>query len=196
MRGLAIAGVVIAVTVAATLLLVPRARAALLGVGQMAPDFQTRMVMGGTVSPVKLSDFRGKMVVLYFYPKDFTPGCTKEACAFRDGYAELSKAGIVVLGCSVQDTKSHQAFIKKYKLPFALLADPNKKIATAYGVANGIPAVGLDRRVTYVIDPQGKIIKVYPKVDPAINANQIIHAFAAEAKPAANAAPAAGGQSE
>lgn len=187
MRGLALVGLVIVVAVAASLWAAPRASAALLKDGQMAPDFQTQMVKGDKVSSVKLSDFRGKMVVLYFYPKDFTPGCTKEACAFRDGYAELAKAGIVVLGCSVQGTRSHQAFIKKYKLPFALLSDPDKKLANAYGVANGIPAMGLDRRVTYVIDPRGKIIRVYPKVDPSANASEIIHAFASEPKTASSA---------
>jgi thioredoxin-dependent peroxiredoxin len=185
--------IVIALLVVVVVLLRPMwAAAELLATGTMAPDFSTQMVTADGTKPVKLSDFRGKTVILYFYPKDQTPGCTKEACAFRDGYAKLSQAGIVVLGCSVQDADSHTAFIKKYNLPFPLLVDPDKKIATAYGAANGIPALGLDRRITYVIDPQGKIEKVYPKVDPSTHASEIIAAFAASAPKPAQAAPAPG----
>jgi peroxiredoxin Q/BCP len=150
------------------------ARAALLKEGDNAPQFSTEMVQGDQVQPVKLTDFRGRKVILYFYPKDNTPGCTKEACAFRDGYARYQQAGIVVLGCSIQSADSHKAFIKKYSIPFPLLLDPDKKIASAYGAANGIPILGLDRRITYVIDEQGKIIKVYPKVDPGLHAMQIL----------------------
>jgi peroxiredoxin Q/BCP len=170
-----------------------RANAALLKEGQNAPAFSTEMVVGDQVQPVKLADFRGKRVILYFYPKDQTPGCTKEACAFRDGYARFQQAGIVVLGCSVQGADAHKAFIKKYSLPFPLLLDPGKKIATAYGAANGIPVLGLDRRITYVIDGNGKIEQVYPRVDPSVHANEILQALAAKPAPAgkaANAAPA------
>jgi peroxiredoxin Q/BCP len=135
------------------------------------------MVVGEAVKPVKLSDFLGKKVILYFYPKDETPGCTKEACAFRDGYARFDQAGIVILGCSVDSADSHKEFIKKYDLPFALLLDPDRKIATAYGAANGIPILGLDKRITYVIDEKGTIIKVYPNVDPAIHSKEIIAAL-------------------
>jgi peroxiredoxin Q/BCP len=190
---LAIVLVVVVVAVGLIVFQPWRAAAALLAAGQSAPNFQTQMVTADGVKPVQLSDYRGKTVVLYFYPKDFTPGCTKEACAFRDGYAKLAQAGIVLLGCSVQDSASHAKFIKKYNLPFPLLADPDKKIASAYGVANGIPALGLDKRVTYVIDPQGKIVKVYPKVDPSTHAGEIIAAYASGPKPAAESAPAAGG---
>jgi len=178
------------------------ARAALLKDGQEAPPFSTEMVVGDQLQPVKLSDFRGKTVVLYFYPKDDTPGCTKEACSFRDGFALFHQAGMVILGCSIDGADAHKAFIKKYGLPFPLLLDPGKKIATAYGAANGIPILGLNKRITYVIDGDGKIIRVYPKVDPGIHAAEIIkeldvrqaatRAAAASAKPSAPA-PAAGG---
>ncbi len=152
-------------------------RAQVLKEGEPAPAFDSQMVVGDEIKPVKLSDFAGRKLVLYFYPKDNTPGCTKEACAFRDGFARYQQAGIAVLGCSVDSTDAHKAFIKKYNLPFPLLLDPDHKIATAYGAANGIPILGLDRRITYVIDEHGKILKVYPQVDPAIHANQILAAL-------------------
>src|SRR5579885_1420774 len=171
-----------------------KAEAALLKQGEEAPQFSTQMVLGDQVQPVKLSDFRGKTVILYFYPKDDTPGCTKEACAFRDGYARFQQAGIVVLGCSIQSADSHKAFIKKYSIPFPLLLDPDKKIATAYGAANGIPVLGLDGRITYVIDGEGRIAKVYPKVDPSKHAKEILQALNVPEHPptqAASSAPAA-----
>jgi peroxiredoxin Q/BCP len=171
------------------LLINPRkANAALLKEGAEAPQFSTQMVTGDQVQPVKLSDFRGKTVILYFYPKDDTPGCTKEACAFRDGYARFQQAGIVVLGCSIQSADSHKAFIKKYSIPFPLLLDPDKKIASEYGAANGIPVLGLDGRITYVIDAQGKIAKVYPKVDPSKHAKEILQALNVSTTPAPQAA--------
>jgi thioredoxin-dependent peroxiredoxin len=128
-------------------------------------------------TPMKLSDYRDQIVALYFYPKDFTSGCTTEACTFRDSYAKIKKAGIVLLGCSVDTADSHRAFIKKYGLPFPLLLDPDKKIATESGVANGIAKYGFDGRATYVIGGDGRILKVYPKVDPALNASEIISQF-------------------
>ena len=151
------------------------ARADMLKVGDLAPDFSTNAVMGDQMVPVKLSDYRGRQVVLYFYPKDGTPGCSREACAFRDGYAKLNQAGIVVLGCSIDGADAHRAFAKKYGLPFPLLLDPDKKIAKAYGADNGIPILGLDRRITYVIGGDGLIVKLYPHVDPSIHAKEIIH---------------------
>jgi thioredoxin-dependent peroxiredoxin len=150
------------------------ARAELLKEGDIAPPITTQVVTGDQVSNFSLADYRGKRVILYFYPKDDTPGCTKEACSFRDGFAKFQSAGLTVLGCSVDSTEAHKKFIKKYNLPFPLLLDPDKKIATAYGVANGIPILGLDKRVTYVIDEDGKIFKVYPNVDPSIHAGQIL----------------------
>ncbi len=175
------------------------AQAAMLEPGQPAPDFSTQMVTGDQVSPVRLADFRGRKLVLYFYPKDETPGCTKEACAFRDGYARLAQHGIAVLGCSVDSADAHKEFIRKYHLPFPLLLDPDHTIAKAYGAANGIPILGLDRRVTYVIGEDGKITNVYPKVDPAIHATEIIRDLGADkpvvpkpvVSPAANAPDAA-----
>jgi thioredoxin-dependent peroxiredoxin len=167
--------VIIVVAILAVVALRPRAaRAAMLKQGQIAPPFSTQMVEGDQVAPISLADLSGRTVILYFYPKDDTPGCTKEACAFRDGFARFQAAGLVVLGCSVQSEQSHRDFIKKYNLPFPLLLDPDKKIATEYGAANGIPILGLDRRITYVIGPDGKILKVYPNVDPSIHADQIL----------------------
>src|SRR5580693_2119760 len=143
-----------------------------LQVGQKAPDFT---VLNDKDEKVKLSDFKGQKVVLYFYPKDSTPGCTKEACSFRDGYSDLQRWGIVLLGCSIDSADNHRAFASKYNLPFPLLLDPGNKIAKAYGADNGIPILGLDRRVTYVIGEDGNILKVYPNVDPSAHARQIIH---------------------
>ena len=168
----------------AALAIAPRlARAELLKAGDPAPEFSTQAIVGDKTETINLADLHDRTVALYFYPKDFTPGCTKEACAFRDGYSRLKKAGIVVLGCSVDTADSHRNFIKQYHLPFALLVDPDKKIAEAYGVKNGIMTLGLDSRVTYVIK-DGKIAAVYPKVDPALNASQIIQDFGS-APPAA-----------
>ncbi len=163
--------------------------------GEHAPDFQGQMVYEGQTRPIKLSDYKGYKLVLYFYPKDNTPGCTKEACAFRDGFKKFKAAGVYILGCSVDSAQSHAAFIQKYNLPFPLLLDPDKKIATAYGAANGIPILGLNRRITFVIDEQGKIIKVYPAVDPSTNPGEIIKAYAAAPRatpsPILTAAPTA-----
>ena len=164
------------------------ARAELLKEGAIAPPITTQVVTGDQIAPFSLTDYRGKKVVLYFYPKDETPGCTKEACAFRDGFSQFQGAGLTVLGCSVDSSDAHKKFIKKYNLPFPLLLDPDKKIATAYGVANGIPILGLDKRVTYVIDEEGRILKVYPDVDPAIHAKQILADLPAPPPAAASAA--------
>src|SRR5271170_4395355 len=194
-----IAGLIaIAVVILFVVLRQRKVRAELVKEGQIAPPFTSQMVTGDNETPVSLSDFHGKKVILYFYPKDETPGCTKEACAFRDGYARFTDAGLVVLGCSVDSADAHKDFIRKNSLPFPLLLDPDKKIAKAYGAANGIPILGLDRRITYVIDENGKIIKVYPSVDPSTHAIEILTdlgvpktAPAAPAAPASPAAPAA-----
>src|SRR5579864_517760 len=175
------------------------ARAAMLKEGDIAPSISTDAIFNDQIIPFHLSDYHGRQVVLYFYPKDNTPGCTKEACAFRDGYARFQAAGIWVLGCSIDSAESHKAFIKKYRLPFALLLDPDRSIARAYGADNGVPILGLDRRVTYVIGEDGHIVKVYPSVDPGIHAKQIIHDLGADhppsPTPAASPATSAGNPS-
>jgi peroxiredoxin Q/BCP len=174
----------------AAVLLRPRAaQGAMLNVGDEAPNFSTDAIAGEQTIPVRLIDYRGRRVVLYFYPKDNTPGCTREACAFRDGYVKLQNWGIAVFGCSIDGADAHRAFAKKYGLPFPLLLDPDKKIAKAYGADNGIPILGLDKRVTYVIGEDGRIDAVYPQVDPGTHANQIIHDLGADKPhPAATAA--------
>jgi peroxiredoxin Q/BCP len=174
----------------AALLLRPRAaHAAILKVGDEAPNFATDAIAGDQTIPVHLIDYRGRRVVLYFYPKDNTRGCTREACAFRDGYARLQNMGITVFGCSVDGAQAHRAFANKYRLPFALLLDPDKKIAKAYGADNGIPILGLDKRVTYVIGEDGRIAAVYPQVDPAKHVSEIIRDLSADQPhPAATAA--------
>src|SRR5271154_6626971 len=140
--------IAIAVVVVAVIVLRPRnARAELLKEGQVAPPFTTTMVTGENEAPVSLSDFHGKKIILYFYPKDETSGCTKEACAFRDGYSRYTNAGLVVLGCSIDSADAHKEFIRKNNLPFPLLLDPDKKIAKAYGAANEIRTPGSDRRI-------------------------------------------------
>lgn len=140
--------------------------------GQKAPPIQAQDQNGRTI---KLSDFEGKsIVVLYFYPKDDTPGCTKEACSLRDGHAELKAAGAVVLGVSSDDVKSHEAFSAKYHLPFSLLADPDKAIINAYGVK--MFGLGYAKRVTFVIDRQGVIRKIFQDVKPAGHDQEVLAA--------------------
>ena len=133
--------------------------------GRAAPDFTAQDDAGNTV---RLADLRGKKVVLYFYPKDDTPGCTKEACAFRDGFSELRKRGAVVYGVSIDSVASHAKFKQKFQLNFPLLSDADKKLVDAYGVWKqksmyGRSFMGIER-TTFLIDEQGKIAKVFPKV--------------------------------
>ncbi len=125
-----------------------------------------------------LSHYKGKWVLLYFYPKDDTPGCTKEACMLRDGFPLFEKIDAVILGVSVDSVKSHQKFIQKYNLPFTLLADESKEIVTAYGVWGkkkfmGREYVGTFRK-SFLIDPKGRIAKVYDDVKPAIHADEVL----------------------
>lgn len=184
MRFVIVLVVVVALSAVGATTLRPRiARAAMLSVGAPAPEFQSQVVSASGSAPATLGDFHGRILVLYFYPKDDTYGCTKEACAFRDSYAQYLAAGISVLGCSIDSEKSHASFIRKYQLPFPLLLDPGHKIAHAYGADNGIPILGLDRRVTYVIGKDGRIMKVYPDVDPATQARQILHDLGADHSP-------------
>ncbi len=137
--------------------------------GDPAPDFS---LMGNDGQSHKLSDFKGQYVVLYFYPKDETTGCTTEACSFRDDISEITKSGAKVIGVSVQDVISHKDFVKKYSLNFLLLADTDKKVVKAYGVLNSV--WGMANRVTFIIDPEGKIVKIYPKVDPDGHSKEVL----------------------
>ena len=148
--------------------------------GTAAPAFKTTDANGESVN---LKDFRGKKVVLYFYPKDDTPGCTKEACSFRDAFSKFKKQGITILGVSPDSEKSHQKFTAKYNLPFTLLADTDHSIADAYGVYGekkfmGRTYMGI-HRTTFLIDEKGKIKKVFEKVKPEDHADEVLGAFSA-----------------
>ena len=145
--------------------------------GGKAPDFSTSDSYG---KRVKLKDFRGKKVVLYFYPRDNTPGCTKEACSFRDEFPKLKKLGVNVLGVSPDTEASHQKFIDKYELPFTLLTDPDHAIANAYESYGektfmGRKFLGVLRQ-TFVIDEEGKIEKIFRKVKAADHGKEILAA--------------------
>ncbi|MBW4506069.1 MAG: peroxiredoxin [Scytonematopsis contorta HA4267-MV1] len=142
-----------------------------LAIGTDAPAFTAKDTNGNTVS---LSDFKGKTVVLYFYPKDDTPGCTKQACSFRDAQPEYKGKDVVVLGVSADDEASHQAFTQKYSLNFPLIADTNQSIIKAYDVDGG----GYAKRVTFVIDGNGKITHVDSSVNTATHANDVLAALA------------------
>ena len=147
-------------------------------VGAKAPAFSAPDQSGKIVS---LSDFKGKKVVLYFYPKDDTPGCTTEACSFRDEHSAFLKKGAVVLGVSPDSAKSHSKFIEKFSLPFPLLADEDKKIANAYGVwveksMYGKKYMGVERS-TFVIGPDGKLLAIYRKVKPAEHTAEVLAAL-------------------
>ena len=143
--------------------------------GTPAPDFTLPDKDG---NPVSLSDFRGKKVVLYFYPKDNTPGCTRQACAFAARYEGFKAKNVAVIGISKDSVASHQRFAEKYGLPFVLLADPERQAIEAYGVWQekknyGKVSMGVVRS-TYVIDEEGTIEKVMPKVKPDTNAEEIL----------------------
>jgi peroxiredoxin Q/BCP len=146
--------------------------------GKAAPDFELTSDKG---ERVKLSDFRGKPVVLYFYPKDDTPGCTKQACGIRDEYGEFRKRGAVVLGVSPDDEASHVKFRDKYQLPFTLLADPGHEVAEAYGVwqerkFGGKKYMGINRS-TFVIDAEGNVSKAMRNVKPDTHAAKVLAAL-------------------
>jgi peroxiredoxin Q/BCP len=146
--------------------------------GDAAPEFESRDAEGNTV---KLSDLRGQKVVLYFYPKDDTPGCTKQACSLRDGHAELRRRGIKVIGVSLDDEKSHRKFAEKYSLPFTLLADTDHSVADAFGVYGekqfaGRKYMGVSR-TTFLIDEEGRVRKVLDKVNVEEHADEVMKAF-------------------
>lgn len=148
--------------------------------GDKAPAFTVATNGGGKLS---LSDFKGKNVILYFYPKDDTPGCTKEACGFRDQWDDFKKAGAVILGVSTDTVKKHDKFVEKFKLPFMLLADEDKKIVEAYGVWGPKTFMGMKfigtHRVTFLIGPDGKVKKIWPKVKPAEHPAEVLAALSA-----------------
>ena len=149
-------------------------RTELLKVGDVAPDFSA-VAHDGTLVRLKDCLSHGP-VVLYFYPKDDTPGCTKEACSIRDGFTGFKGLNATVLGVSFDSAANHQKFIEKYKLPFALLADTDKKISIAYGAAG--PYSWWASRLTYIIDTQGKIARVFPKVSPTKHSADLCQALA------------------
>jgi len=130
---------------------------------------------GGKIS---LADYLGRNVILYFYPRDDTPGCTKEACAFRDYFADFKQKGAVVLGISTDQVKSHDKFVAKFKLPFTLLADDDKQIVQAYGVWGQKSFMGRKymgtHRVTFLIGPDGRIKRIWPKVKPEEHAAEVL----------------------
>ena len=146
--------------------------------GTAAPPFTTTDAEGRKVS---LKDFRGQKVVLYFYPRDDTPGCTKEACSFRDAFSRFKKQGIEILGVSPDNESSHKKFTAKYKLPFRLLADKDHAIADAYGTYGEKKFMGRTylgvKRTTFLIDEKGKIKKIFDKVKPEQHASEVLDAF-------------------
>ncbi len=146
--------------------------------GDPAPGFTTLNQDG---SQIQLSQFKGKHVVLYFYPRDNTPGCTTQACSLRDHYAAIKQLGVVILGVSTDTAASHQKFATKYELPFDLLADTSKEIVTAYGVWGTKQFMGKTfdgvHRVTFWINPEGNIQRIWTQVKPASNAEEILEAL-------------------
>jgi peroxiredoxin Q/BCP len=164
--------VVAALIVFAALFVARAARAGELPeVGKPAPDFNLPDQNGRLHT---LNDFRGKWLVLYFYPKDDTPGCTQEACAFRDDLHQIVELGAQVVGVSVDDTSSHAEFAKKYNLPFPLLADKTTETAARYGALMNLIFMKVARRYTFLIDPQGNVGKVYLSVETSRHSKQII----------------------
>ena len=140
-------------------------------VGDSAPNFSLLDAKNVTL---QLSDYRGKWLVLYFYPKDDTPGCTAEACHFRDDMTQLTQLGASVVGISVDDGRAHTEFAKKYNLPFPLLSDNNGTVAASYGALTNLLVVKFAKRYTFLINPTGKIAKVYLDVNTSAHSQQII----------------------
>jgi thioredoxin-dependent peroxiredoxin len=146
-----------------------------LDVGDSAPDFT---LPNQDETPVQLTDFQGQWVVLYFYPRDHTPGCTKEACGFRDRNADYQARNVAILGISPDTAKSHQKFIEKQTLPFTLLSDPESEVARAYESYGPKKFMGKEYegvyRQTFILNPQGQLAKIYRKVKPAEHAEQVL----------------------
>ena len=150
----------------------------MLEIGNKAPQFSLNDQSGKLIN---LKDFAGKKVIVYFYPKDHTPGCTRQACSFRDTYAEFKKRNAVVIGISKDSTNSHANFQKDYSLPFTLLSDPKLEVANQFGVVSeknmsGKKSIGVNRS-TFIIDEKGVIEKIFDKADPDNNAKDIIDYF-------------------
>jgi thioredoxin-dependent peroxiredoxin len=148
----------------------PDGEVGLLPVGSPAPDLVAEDAQGARI---KLSDVRGQVAAVYFYPKDDTPGCTKQACAFRDTYDRLAEADVVVIGVSRDSAESHRKFRKKHDLPFPLVADESGEALRAYGVPKRF---GMAARVTFLVDRDGRIAHVWPDVDPAADAQRVLTA--------------------
>ncbi len=142
-----------------------------LKVGTKAPDFALKDEQGKIHH---LSDYRGKMVVLYFYPKDFTPGCTAEACNLRDNFDILQQKGLIILGISYDSPQKHKKFKDKYNLPFPLLSDTTKAVAEQYNAKSTLTGFLFAKRITYLIDEQGNILHIFDNVKPKSHAQQIL----------------------
>lgn len=151
-----------------------------LSTGNQAPDFE---LLDNESKLHKLSDYQGQTIVVYFYPKDDTPGCTKEACSFRDAYADFREAGVEVIGISPDNEKSHTKFIQKYELPFVLLSDPDHQVCEAFGVWGLKKYMGREYegvyRTTFVIGPDGVIKRVFEEVKPADHSHEVLAAVLA-----------------
>ncbi len=145
--------------------------APILKIGDDAPTFTLPDSQGNQVN---LNDYKGQWLVLYFYPKDDTPGCTTEACHFRDDFKLLESLGAKVVGVSIDDSFSHKKFAEKYNLPFPLLSDASGEVASRYGALNNFLVIKLAKRYTYLINPQGKIAKIYLSVDTSKHSQEII----------------------
>ena len=139
--------------------------------GQTAPNFNLQDQNGNWHT---LDNYKGQWVVLFFYPKDQTPGCTTEACNFRDNIFEFQKLNTQILGVSLDDIESHQAFSEKYSLPYPILADVNKECATEYGVLGKFMMMTIAKRQSFLINPEGSIVKHYKKVNPDTHTNEVI----------------------
>lgn len=149
-----------------------RANSGLLAAGAAAPDVEGKDAKGRSQ---RLSDRKGHVSIVYFYPKDGTPGCTKEACAFRDTFDKFNARGVTIFGVSRDDEASHAKFLAEHSLPFPLVADPSGAIQKAYGVPDRMP--GLASRVTFLVAADGRIAKVWPDVDPAVHADEVFKAI-------------------
>lgn len=155
----------------------PDGGSGLLAAGNAAPDLAATDQAGKTR---RIAEERGHALVVYFYPRDGTPGCTREACAFRDAWERYQQAGVQIFGVSANDQKSHEAFAREQHLPFPIVADPGHAWSAAFGVSTRL---GMDARVSFLIDPTGKVAKVYPDVDPGLHADQVLKDAAALAPP-------------